>query len=59
MGGDGRAVRMDDKVSDVSEKVKLRDIRAGIRKTVLDLKGFGFGHDRKESESEVITNLLG
>lgn len=42
---------MGDKVSDVGEKVKLGGIRAG--RAVLDLKGFRFGHDRKESESEV------
>ena len=42
---------MGDKVSDVGEKVKLGGIRAG--RAVLDLNRFGFGHDRKQSESEV------
>ena len=42
---------MDDKVSDVGEKPKFRGIRAG--RTALDLKRFGFGHDRTQSESEV------
>jgi hypothetical protein len=51
MGGDGRAVRMGDKVSDVGEKPKFGGTRAG--RVVLDLKGFGFGHDRKQSESKV------
>jgi hypothetical protein len=51
LGGDGRAARMGDKVNDVGEKPKLGGIRA--RKAVLDLKRFGFGHDRKPSESEV------
>ena len=51
LGGDGRAARTGDKVSDVGEKPKLRGVRAG--RAVLDLKGFGFGHDRKQSESEV------
>jgi len=34
MGGDVRAVRIDDKVSDVGEKMKLRDICAA--RAVLD-----------------------
>jgi hypothetical protein len=42
---------MGDKVSDVGEKVKLGAFARG--RAVLDLKGFGFGHDRKQSESEV------
>jgi hypothetical protein len=40
---------MGDKVSDVGEKVKLGSICAGR----VDLKVFGVGHDRKQSESEV------
>jgi len=51
MGGDGRAVRMSDKVGEAGEKAKFGGIHA--RRAVLDLKGFGFGHDRKHSESEV------
>lgn len=51
IGSDGRVTRLGDKVSDVGEKVKLGGIRAG--RAVLDLKGFGFGHDRKQSESQV------
>ena len=51
LGGDVRAARMGDEVSDVGEKPKFRGIRAG--RVVLDLKRFGFGHDRKQSESEV------
>ena len=49
LGSDGRAGRMGDKVSDVGEKPG--GIRVG--RAVLDLKVFGFGHDRKQSESEV------
>jgi hypothetical protein len=45
---DGRAARMGDKDSDVSEKPKF-----GVIRGVLDLKRFGFGYDRKQSESEV------
>ncbi|KIM42771.1 hypothetical protein M413DRAFT_26767 [Hebeloma cylindrosporum] len=50
IGTDGRAVRIGDKVVDVGEKVKLGGIRVG--RAVRDLKGLGFGHDRKQSESE-------
>ena len=42
---------MGDKVSDIGEKPKLGGIC--VRRAVLDLKRFGFGHDRKQSESEV------
>jgi hypothetical protein len=51
LGSDGRAGRMGGKVSHVGEKPKLGGIRAG--RAVLDLKVLGFGHDRKQSESEV------
>ena len=42
---------MGDKARDVGEKAKFGGIRAG--RAVLDLKGFGFGHNRKQSESAV------
>jgi len=54
MGGDGRAVRRDDKVSDVGEKVKFGGIRVGRV-----VKGFGFGRDRLgQSESEVYCEFI-
>jgi hypothetical protein len=51
IGDDGRLARMGDKVSNVSKKVKLGGICT--RRAVLDLKGFGFSHGRRQSKSEV------
>jgi hypothetical protein len=51
LGGNKNMAGPSDEVSDVGEKVKLGSMRVG--RTVLELRTLGFGHDRKQSVSEV------